>query len=366
MPRVRQTALVFPPPSQRGVNKRKRTAPAGPYAGPGPALQRYRGPNVPPGLFFQQMPRVPHRKHRRDLGGVKRKRRYPRTGSGRISTRPQHGRVVSNEVHRNYRETPRVAWPRLAAMATAPSPAAIYVPHSYQFWSRGLSDRDFTGSKVTLKNISVMIQMSAPQTVLTTMNIPYRLRVTAGWCKQSARVKVYPTTDAAISGQYPNGMAINENQPSLTAPIPPNDGNFPAVLETVRNAIDDSVQISGVHQNEAAYPRNNFFIISDSVTNWAPTTSVDVTNPANSTQRTYTPKTLKFNFTSNKQLKLLGFTTQATNPPNAAAEWFSPCNEPGLWIPFVALQMLNHDLYDSAETDMPTLKFTENTFFLDN
>ena len=93
-------------------------------------------------------------------------------------------------------------------------------------------------------------------------------------------------------------MAINETQPSLLTPIPPNDGSFPALVETVRNAIDDNVQISGVHQNEASYPRNNFHIISDNVQNWAPTTTtVDALNST----RTFTPKTFKFNFTSNKQ-----------------------------------------------------------------
>lgn len=307
--------------------------------------------------------RTMHRRYSQDRPvGVKRKRKYPRPGSRRIAMRPRVGAVVPSEIHRAYRESNVNAWPRAQAMATAPSPAAVFVPNSYQSWKRGLADGSFTGSKVTLKNISLMVQMNAPATVLTTMNTPYRLRVTAGWCKNDARVKIYPTTNAAILDEYPNGMALNQVQPSMTSPIPATDGSFSLCSEVVKDTIDDNVQINGVHQNEASYPRAQFQVISDQVINWAPTTAVD---SGSNTIRTFTPKTLKFNFTCNKRLKLIPFTTSNTNPPDAAAEWFTPANDPSQWIPFVCLQMLNHNVYDNV-TDLPALKFTENAFFLDN
>eukprot|EP01050_Picozoa_sp_SAG11_P015317 SAG11_NODE_1973_length_3979_cov_5.654897_4_plen_251_part_00 len=216
-------------------------------------------PRFPPGIRIQR--KLVSRPSYRSGYQRRYKRKYPRTGSRRIAMRPQSGRVVPQEVHRAYRESSTINWPKYQDMATAPSPAAIFVPNSYQSWSRGLADGDFTDSKVTLRNISLMVQMNAPQTVLSTMNTPHRLRVTAGWCKQNATVKMYQTTNPAILGQFPNGMAINQTAPSVTQPIPSVDGSYPVSLETVKDTIDDQVQILGVHQKPFHVKLLQYFIL---------------------------------------------------------------------------------------------------------
>eukprot|EP01050_Picozoa_sp_SAG11_P017884 SAG11_NODE_2630_length_3158_cov_2.267408_2_plen_123_part_00 len=118
--------------------------------------------------------------------------------------------------------------------------------------------------------------------------------------------QIRPTTNAAILGQCPNGMAVNQNAADTAVPIPAGDGNPPLCLETVLRAIDDNVQMDGVHQNEASYPKGMFQIISDTFHNWPLETShVDNLNAI----RTFRPLVLKFNFSCNKQLKLIPFTT---------------------------------------------------------
>eukprot|EP01050_Picozoa_sp_SAG11_P036894 SAG11_NODE_14271_length_619_cov_0.590385_1_plen_64_part_00 len=63
---------------------------------------------------------------------------------------------------------------------------------------------------------------------------------------------------------------------------------------------------------------------------------------------------------------MIPFTTDATDPQTKEAEWFTPANEPGTWIPFVCIQLFNSTLYENVDVGLPKLKWSENAFFLDN
>jgi hypothetical protein len=77
----------------------------------------------------------------------------------------------------------------------------------------------------------------------------------------------------------------------------------------------------------------------------------------------FRPIIRKFNWTMNKQYKLTACTALAVN--TQGAQFFTPANVPGNWIPFVQVACLIHTTYDNVAS-LPAAKFSENTFFLDN
>lgn len=292
--------------------------------------------------------------------------KYPRAGSRAIATRPSRGLVTPNEVKRQYAESATQAWPTGDGLG-APSRSPIYVPFSYQFWNRGLADSNFTGSKVTLKNISVMMQLIPPVNVPTANNKPYRLRITQGWCKQHPQVDMASTAAVGLASQYPNGMATGQPAPVATTLLRGGAAlaTEPAHIQALFRAQSDFVGIYGNHQNEASYPKTMYMIISDTTQTWAPLTEVAGAAPA-TVDRQFSPKILKFNFTANKQIRLSAMTTAVANPPVTNAEWFSPVNTPGQWVPFVNVAILNPSADHTNVNQLPTCKITENAYFLDN
>ena len=375
-----------PAPVLRHVfRKRKRSDNRG--AGPGPQLRRFRGYNVPPGLFAHAQPvtmprrysrtytdygRVSGRKYRVRAYQRNRKRsrsKYPRVGSRSIAMRPALGKVVPTEIKRQYIESGNQVWPQTAGAGTPPTRSPVYCPFSFQYWLRGLSDSQFTGSKVTLKNISVMMQIVPPVNVPIANNKPYRLRIVQGWCKQNAVVPMASTGSSAIlAAQYPNGMAVNQAPPVATTLLRGNalPANETAHVQTLFQSQSDFVGIYGNHQNEASYPSNMYMILKDVTRTLAPSTEQPAAAPATGIDRQFTPLVQKLNFTCNKQFRLSAMTTVPTDPPTGNAEWFSPINVPGQWIPFVNVFVLNAAADYTSTAHMPTVKITENAFFLDN
>eukprot|EP01050_Picozoa_sp_SAG11_P016105 SAG11_NODE_2158_length_3731_cov_3.221641_2_plen_99_part_00 len=94
-----------------------------------------------------------------------------------------------------------------------------------------------------------------------------------------------------------------------------------------------------------------------------PETSVVGAGVADPDKVLFRPIIKKFNWTMNKQYKLTACTAQATN--ENGAEFFTPANVPGNWIPFIQVACLNHTTNDNI-LSMPFVKFSENAFFLDN
>lgn len=362
------------------LGKRQRST--APTAGPGPVLRRYRGDNVPPGQFFLPPPpmltrtytqrgRISNRKYRiRAYQRGRRGYKYTRAGGRRLPTRPSYGSRPPLEVKRKYAENTAITsgvWPKKYADAVEPLASAVFVPHGYQLWTRGLADTQFSGSKVMLKNISCMMQMKFPSELPSTVNVPYRLRITQGWCKQNAFTGVSPST--ASTEPLPNGIVLSEHAPDQDEPFFAGSASAmggavakPIAMGTVLSVLDD-VGYNGVHQTEIAYPKDRFLILSDKTMNIAPITSVAGTGAGAADKVIFKPLNLKFNFTCNKQYKLLAFTTQGD--ATAGAEWFTPCNSPGDWIPFVCVACLNHGDYENVN-QMPYMKISENAYFLDN
>lgn len=302
------------------------------------------------------------------------KRKYPRSGGRRVTRRPNRGAIVPLSVHRQYVETSgaiagypgTVVWPlQNPVLGNTPAAAACYVPLSYQEWQRGLADNEFSGSRVVLKNISVVMQMVAPEEVLLANAKPYRIRITQGWCKTNARVAMSSTVGG--TRQLPNGMGVNQVRPNPADPLP-NGVTTTPIHTTVRLALDDTVGIFGTFQTEGSYPRSQFHIIKDEFLVMTPTTEHDDENggPAQNMIRAIKPVIRKFNWTCNKQLRVCPLTSAASVALSTDANsWFAPVNTPGDWIPFINISALNKSSY-STNLDLPMFKFTENTFFLDN
>lgn len=339
----------------------------------GRALKRFKGKNVPPGLFFHA-PMAGTRKYRRQPRS--RRSKYPRRGSRAITRRPARGSYVPQEVKRRYAETnhvplapglPTVApWPLVNPIdplnPLKPSAHATYVPITYQLWQRGLSDAQFTGSRVRLKNISVMMQFTPTKNVIDGDNVPYRFRITHGWCKSNARIAMQST--AAVSETpFPNGMGAIEVRPDTANPVT-NAGTGPANHVAVRLAIADTVGINGGYQTEATFPKSQFRVIRDQIVVASPLTE-SAGALLGTMDRQFRPIVRKFNWTCNKSLRLLPVTSAADVASHTSANsWFTPCNTPGDWTPFVSIACLNILDYSKAAA-LPSFKFTENTFFND-
>lgn len=292
------------------------------------------------------------------------RRKYPRAGGRSIAMRPTFGSVRPFEVKRLYVEGGHQAWPQKSAVDVNPARSPVYVPYAFQSWQRGIGDNRFTGSKVTLKNISVMCQINAPKTQETVRNIPYRIRFVAGWCKQTPLVQMSDTSSVALGGDFPNGMGINVQVPSTVNLIYGPQTPLPPHIQMLMLKLSDTVGVNGSHQNEASFPQSQFQIISDQIIRMAPET--EVPGAAGTVDRQFKPVVRKINFTCNKQLKLLPMTTNAESPPEHDAEWYTPVNQPGTWIPFVTCMLLNDVTDFNNRAQLPTIKFSENAFWLDN
>ncbi len=368
MPRIKVTPAVAAPPGYF-----KRTLPQSSAVGNARNLRRRTDmPSYPPGFFRHAVPQRVGVKYRRapyQRGKYQQRRKYPRAGAGRIAMRPRIGAIVPSEVKRQYVESTVQTWPTGAAGPGVPSRSPVYCPFSYQFWQRGLSDSQFSGSKLTLKNIFVMMQLVPPVNVLTANNKPYRFRIVQGWCKQNPSVSMGSTASSPIlAASYPNGMAIAQVAPVASTLLRGGASlaTEPVHINTFLRAQSDFVGIYGNHQNEASYPSNMYMVLSDQTINMAPQAETPAVAPATGVDRQFTPLVRKFNFTCNKQLRVSPMTSAVADPPSNNAEWFSPVNTPGQWIPFISVSILNAGADFTSTNHLPTVKFTENTFFLDN
>jgi len=357
-------------PVSQPFSPAKRTLPQTSRVGDAANLRRRLMPSYPPGRFFHVRQRLgSYNRATYQRGKYRQRRKYPRAGARRIAMRPRIGAIVPTEVKRQYVESSNQTWPTGSSGPGAPSRSPVYCPFSYQFWQRGLSDSQFSGSKLTLKNISVMMQIVPPVNVPVANNKPYRFRIVQGWCKQNPTVSMSPTDSSPIlAASYPNGMAVSQISPLSVALLRGGAtlSTEPEHIKTLLRAQSDFVGIYGNHQNECSYPKNMYMVLSDQTVNMAARAETPAVAPATGVDRQFTPLVRKFNFTCNKQLRVSPMTTQAADPPTGNAEWFSPINTPGQWIPFVAISILNAGTDYTATSHLPTVKFTENTFFLDN
>jgi hypothetical protein len=209
-----------------------------------------------------------------------------------------------------------------------------------------------------------MMQLVPPINVPVAANKPYRLRIIQGWCKQNPVENMASTNVVGLADQYPNGMAVGQNAPNVTTLLRggANLAQEPTHVQTLFQAQSDFVGIYGNHQNEAQYPSNMYMVLSDTNVIMSPQAETPGA-AAGTVDRQFRPYTRKFNFTCNKQLRLSASTTAAAV---GNAEWFSPINTPGEWIPFITVSVLNGPDEFTSTAYMPTCKMTENTFFLDN
>eukprot|EP01050_Picozoa_sp_SAG11_P017407 SAG11_NODE_2509_length_3270_cov_4.938190_2_plen_244_part_00 len=188
-------------------------------------------PRFPPGIRIQPQ-RVGVQRYRRNKYNTRRRSKYPRPGSRSIAMRPTYGSRTALEVHRKFAENGAlVTWPKLDSGLQTPSLAAVYVPYTFQNWQRGVSDSQFTGSRVTLKNISTMMQLQMPKTIPTAQNFPYRFRITHGYCKQNTVVSIKSAVGAGED--LPGGIALNQPQPDADTPWLANNDPHPPAFSTV-------------------------------------------------------------------------------------------------------------------------------------
>eukprot|EP01050_Picozoa_sp_SAG11_P023906 SAG11_NODE_4944_length_1714_cov_4.650155_3_plen_192_part_00 len=164
----------------------------------------------------------------------------------------------------------------------------------------------------------------------------------------------------AAPEDLPNGIALNQRQPDVTIPLLAGNDALPPAFSTVLKNIDD-INFRGLHETELSWPRDRFMILSDTFQTVSPETSTVGAGVADPDQVLFRDIIKKFNWTMNKQYKLQACTAMAD--ATQGAEYFTPANVPGNWIPFVQVACLNISTYDNV-LSMPTFKFAENTFFI--
>lgn len=171
---------------------------------------------------------------------------------------------------------------------------------------------------------------------------PYQLRVIQGWVKQPV-VGVNMTSTAGVSGMS-DGIALNFD-PTVVF----KDHVFQTMFDNIGTTIG---QLDG----RGNVNSDNVKVISDTqhlITNTSVTPGGDYVFPT--FNRVY-------NFRTGKRMRLYPFTTGGAIPASGLPDGYSPFNNPGLWIPAIALIMLNYNDY-TADDDRPQVYVQQSHYW---
>lgn len=202
-----------------------------------------------------------------------------------------------------------------------------------QSWARYFSGFDISqinSLAVRSRNVSMSIAVQFPGAGKSPK--PYQLRVIQGWVKQPVvGVNLSPTT--GTSGMS-DGIALNFD-PTVVF----KDHVYQTMVDSVGTTV-------GMIDGRGNVNADNVRVISDTqhmITNTSVTPGGDYVFPTFNRV---------FNFRTGVKMRLYPFTTQGAIPASGLPDGYTPINNAGLWIPVVALIMLNFNDY-TADADRP-------------
>lgn len=179
----------------------------------------------------------------------------------------------------------------------------------------------------------------------STNSKPYELRIIQGWCKQPLVGK--KMSSAAGTTGMNDGICLNFD-PNGTA-----EGSYTA---HVRNILNDNLGTQNGNQDvKGVVNSQSIKVISDQKRTMMP----QVADDGSYSFGTYDQV---FNFKTGQYMRLFPFTAGAAIPQSGLPDGLTPINNPKLWIPFVALCLLNYSEYTVA-AERPIINADYNHFW---
>lgn len=267
-------------------------------------------------------------------------RARPRNGRyrNRGMLRPSVGRPIQAPlVHRKINTDALTALPAIPAgqpNAGKVVPFKVNIPDgSWAEYSRGFDISQTTGSAIRSKNVTCRLNIQFPDT--TNQAVPYNIRIIQGFCK----LPVQATIDSVsgISGAY-DGVAVLGTG---MAPVTPSTLFTDHVLGVVNDSLGTTNGLANVLGNVST---EQVQVLSDR--------SHTIEASAVSDAATFFPQMLKqYNWNTNTRMRLYPFVTD-DDASSYAGEALTPVNNPGLYIPFLAVCVTNFEQI-TASTSAP-------------
>lgn len=275
----------------------------------------------------------------RPRGGVARRRRQrvPRSGKYNSQKKLQRKQTVPRApkafAHRHMVERTEVQWPLLPAGSPLPAgltPLLVSVPH--QVWAdymRGFDTQQVTSSAIFSRNLTCRLELQPPTKAGAAQ--AYQFRIIQGYVK---RQLVKALADTSGNTGMNDGIALNFNPSQFEA--------------EALQCCEDFIGVNqGVGSGKGAVDRMQIQVISDS--------NIVIAPDSVSAGDTYYPsKVLNYNWATKKTMRLYPYSNDGNIP---AVPNLTPINNPGLYIPFIAMFCNNRTDFQS-DADRPTFQMT--------
>lgn len=275
----------------------------------------------------------------RPRGGVARRRqRVPRSGKYKNQKSLKRKQFVPRApkafAHRNMVERAEVTWPLVPGGSPIPAgltPLLVSVPHEcWGNYMRGFDTQQVTSSAIFSRNVTCRLELQPP--VKAGAAQAYQFRIVQGYVK---RQLVNPLADTSGNTGMNDGIALNFSPTKFE--------------DEALQCCEDFIGVNqGVGSGKGAVDRMQIQVITDSNIVIAP----DTTDSAGQTY--YPTKVLNYNWATKKTMRLYPFSTDGNIP---AVPNLTPINNPGLYIPFIAMFCNNRTDF-LGDADRPKFQMT--------
>lgn len=291
--------------------------------------------------------------HRRFMGRThkpaSKKKPYTRTGvkrrtKGSLKGTSFSARYVNPLVHRNIRSH-QYTWPLQANPAGGGNmlvPLRVVVPEStWGQYTRGFDICQVTSNGIRSRNCTMRVAVQLPKQAMAAQ--PFQLRIVQCWIKST--IELPQTSTDGTSGMY-DGLVLNFDPDTAW------DGRAHQVFADSVGVINGDGMVSGNISSDRVK------VIDDK------THTIASSNVDDGGYFVYPTFERRFNFKTGRNMRLLPSTSEDGIPADPLNIKMVPVNQPGLWIPCVAMMFLNATQYTGA-TDQPGVSITESHYWTD-
>lgn len=287
----------------------------------------------------KQMPRGYKNRTRRSSAS---RRWRPAKRSGvygkRWLQRPNVGAVQRPLVQRKVEAEDQQTW---AIVDANLHPAYTLCPGDcFYSYTQGFDISQVLGRAIHSRNVTCHLQLQMP--TKASSGKPYQFRIVQGFCKFAWVGKSLKST-AGVSGMTDGYINLEVGTTPQTQTV----GLAHDAVQDYTGSQNGAFDASGNTSKEALH------IISDK------TQVIACDQLAGDGTTLFPSKVSNYNWKINKRLRLYNYTNTG-DPANATS--LTPANNPGLWIPFISMMLINHYDY-TGDDDRPKFKLTWTHYF---
>lgn len=236
--------------------------------------------------------------------------------------------------HRQMIARAAIQWPLSAAPGAGLQPLQVSVPQDvWGNYTRGFDVAQVTSLAMWSRNCTCRVVLQPPPK--STAPQAYQFRVVTGFCKRQLNQVMHST--AGTSGMS-DGLIYSFDPDQWTSLVEATLNDF---VGTTNGNLDPA----------GAFDRTAFHVLTDQNL----TISADATDAGGSTY--YPSRVLNYNFATKKTMRLYPYSQSAGVPQSGQPDGYTPCNNPTLWIPFVAMLCPNFSQFTGDE-DRPKIQTT--------